>query len=289
MSMILFLLTYLLYVVNSTVFCNRNLFTSNCGLLTTRGDCERYFRQTGNDAFVNCAWITSTNMCADNTQTCKPSCFVNANTKVSSCSTYDACNLNNFIGGYGNSQICVPKCTSNISCTCQPSYCDWTCPSVITTHNPCEYYDAQICYRYTYYNSTGSFYCKTVNGACKAVAQCVQRCLGSTYTSNCTSISINTCGSYYTTVGNDYYDCTNTYNSGSYVCKNVYTQSYGQRCYPQLPTNQCTGTQTTDQGCAFSINQCNKWFIWANGGNSRQQCKWDYYQNKCRMYHGCYI
>lgn len=52
-------------------------------------------RQTGNDLFVNCEWSTNTNTCGSDSQNCKPSSY----------SVFDACNINVFIGGYGDSQI----------------------------------------------------------------------------------------------------------------------------------------------------------------------------------------
>ena len=100
--------------------------------MTLRADCDLYFRQTGNDQFVSCAWSIGINTCGSSTQNCKPSCFVNANKKVSSCSIASTCNSNNFIGGYGNSQLCVPY-NSGPSGSCQP--CDWTCTGVGLTTN----------------------------------------------------------------------------------------------------------------------------------------------------------
>lgn len=175
------MLLFLIVLVSSTEFCNRHLFTSNCGLLTTIANCDKYFVQVGNDEFANCVWTASgtSGTCYSNIQGCKPSCFVNANTQVANCSTATACNSNNYIGGYGDSQICVPYKVSPTSSICKGSYCDWTCTGQNHYTGTCPSNGGELgCTRYMKSNSTGHYQCMVIGGVCVVGNKCVNRCKG---------------------------------------------------------------------------------------------------------------
>lgn len=283
---LLILVLSLLKNTDAIVFCNRHLFTNNCPQLSMQ-DCDMYFIQTGNNQFVNCNWNITSGTCATGTQTCKPSCFVNANNKVANCSTVQACNQNNFIGGYGNSHICIPYSTSPGSSTCQPSGCDWTCTGM-TLMPDCASGSKYTCSRLRLLNSTGDYECRYINGACIAKDKCIPICSGSYFTTNCSTISFGNCGSYYTTVGSSNYECI-IYGSSCDSGFNYPTES--SKCYVQLPINSCTGAPSGSNGCvyySYSPSACNgRWQISAYTG--KRQCKYIYglNSNSCQSDNVC--
>lgn len=288
MILLLFFVINLVKNTDATVFCNRHFRTSDCSQLTSRADCELHFSQNPSLtslSFGNCQWYTTSSTCYIGLETCKPSCFAN-NKKVATCANSNVCNFYDFIGGYGDSQLCAPLCISQLpsSCACTSTYCDWTCSGKSGTSN-CGIYNKYNCHRYRYYNNSGNYGCQFINNVCVLGEPCIPVCTGSFSTNNCSSISFNNCGSFYTSVGSDNYNCI----AINGLCYNGYSYPNnfdGKKCYVQLPINPCVGTASSSGCVGLSESQCdNKWEL--NSFFGKRQCKYDYGLNQCIMKNTC--
>lgn len=211
--------------------CDRFQQTTNCAGWSTQGDCELYhqFNQStlSNSMFKRCEWISGTCQATDQ---CKPSCFIGNNKKSTTTNCFigsSQCDGMNFIGGYGDSQLCVSTLADGGS-QCNQIYCDYKCTGYKRVSS-CTGYSQYVCPTVHYEDTTGNYNCVYKNGECVIGAPCIHACVGRVQKSNCNTVpgpQIN-CANSYEIVSGKRQDCR--YDPISTTCSTITARDV---CHP---------------------------------------------------------
>uniref|UniRef100_A0A6C0C9F5 Uncharacterized protein n=1 Tax=viral metagenome TaxID=1070528 RepID=A0A6C0C9F5_9ZZZZ len=266
--MLLFLLSLLFIAIQSQTACGFDRTTiiyapgSSCSSKIVESDCLSSVAldiTTGQS--YKCLFSAGT--CSQDTTACKPSCFLGDRHPVSPSCSYSTCN-SEFIGGYGNSQICY----MNYLAICTSIPCDFSCTGYVTVSSCSGLTQAQ-CKVSQIHSATGDNNCAWDGFGCVMKEECIKICDGVYSTSDCTTVSpVGDCEQYYELhAGNLKYDCQ--YGFGS--CSSTYSNG---KCYFPGAGN-CGGTIATSCSSFITKSTCNARYILDGGiGGTYRQCGW---------------